>query len=50
MLLPVSKPPSSIKKGFDRSQLIACIDIKRRGLPLRQLRIFACYGYKTAGF
>ena len=45
-----NKPPSSIKKGFDRSQLIACIDIKRRGLPLRQLRIFACYGYKTAGF
>ncbi len=44
------KPPSSIKKGFDRTEMVACIDIKRRDLPLRQLRIFACYGYKSAGF
>lgn len=44
------KPPSSIKAGFERTEMVACIDINRRGFPLRQLRIFACYGYKSAGF
>ena len=40
------RPPSSIKRGFERTEMIACIDQTRRGLPLRQLRIFACYNYK----
>jgi hypothetical protein len=40
------KAPSTIKGGFERVEMIACIDFKRRGLPLRQLRIFACYNYR----
>ncbi len=44
------KAPSTIKGGFDRdrTQMVACIDIARRGLPLRQIRIFACPGYHGA--
>jgi hypothetical protein len=26
--------------------MIRCIDIARRGLPLRQIRVFACYRYR----
>jgi hypothetical protein len=37
--------PTSIKGGFERVEMVACIDIKRRNLELRQLRIFACYNY-----
>ena len=40
------KPPSSIKRGFERVEMIRCIDFQRRGQPLRQLRIFACYNYR----
>ncbi|MHA3773297.1 ArnT family glycosyltransferase [Verrucomicrobiota bacterium sgz303538] len=40
------KPPSSIKSGFEHVEMIACIDLMRRGLPLRQIRIFACHNYK----
>ncbi len=40
------KPPSSIKRGFERVEMIRCIDFQRRGLPLRQLRVFACYNYR----
>jgi hypothetical protein len=40
------RPPSSIKRGFERVEMIACIDFARRGLPLRQLRIFACHNYR----
>jgi len=43
------KAPSSIKQGFERWEMIACIDETRRGLPLRQLRIFACYNYLDPG-
>jgi 4-amino-4-deoxy-L-arabinose transferase-like glycosyltransferase len=43
------KAPSSIKQGFERWEMIACIDQTRRGLPLRQLRIFACYNYLDPG-
>jgi len=41
------RAPSSIKGGFERVEVIACIDQKRRGLPLRQWRIFACYNYRS---
>jgi hypothetical protein len=27
--------------------MIACIDQIRRGLPLRQWRVFACYDYRS---
>ena len=40
------RAPSSIKRGFERVEMIACIDQSRRGQPLRQLRIFACHRYK----
>jgi hypothetical protein len=40
------RAPSTIQQGFEHSEMIACIDIKRRGLPLRQLRIFECRGYR----
>jgi hypothetical protein len=40
------RPPSSIQRGFQRVEMIACLDQRRRGLPLRQLRLFACYHYK----
>jgi hypothetical protein len=43
------KAPSSIKTGFERWEMIACIDQTRRGLPLRQWRIFACYNYLDPG-
>ncbi|HYR59435.1 MAG TPA: hypothetical protein VEO95_12430, partial [Chthoniobacteraceae bacterium] len=36
---------SAIKDGFERVEMIRCIDFERRGLPLRQLRVFACYKY-----
>ncbi len=41
------KPPSTIKGGFERVEMIACIDQTRRGLPLRQWRVFACYNYRS---
>ena len=43
------KAPSSIKQGFESWEMIACIDQTRRGLPLRQLRIFACRNYLDPG-
>ena len=41
--------PSSIKEGFERWEMIACIDQDRRGKPLRQLRVFACFNYLDPG-
>ncbi|HEX8311795.1 MAG TPA: glycosyltransferase family 39 protein [Chthoniobacteraceae bacterium] len=41
------KAPSTIKEGFNRVEMIAVIDQKRRGLPLRQWRVFACYDYRS---
>ena len=40
-------PPSAIERGFERVGMIALLDIRRRGLPLRTIRIFACYNYHT---
>jgi hypothetical protein len=39
------RPPSTIKAGFEKVDLVGCFDLTRRGLPLRQIRIFACYNY-----
>lgn len=39
------RPPSTVKDGFEKVELIGCYDLERRGLFLRQLRIFACYNY-----
>jgi hypothetical protein len=41
------KAPTAIKGGFEQVEMIACIDQTRRGLPLRQLRIFACHRYRS---
>jgi hypothetical protein len=41
-----SEPPSVFERTFARSEFIACFDVVRRGLPLRQIRIFACYDYR----
>ena len=41
------KAPSAIKGGFEQVEMIACIDQTRRGMPLRQLRIFACRRYRS---
>ena len=43
------KAPSSVKEGFARWEMIACIDQTRRGLPLRQWRIFVCHDYLDPG-
>jgi hypothetical protein len=40
------KAPTSIQSGFQRVEMIACIDIRRRGQFLRQIRVFACYDYR----
>ena len=39
------RPAPEVEGGFARTELIACFDFERRGLPLRQIRIFACYNY-----
>lgn len=44
---PEEKAPSAIKGGFEQVEMIACIDQSRRGLPLRQLRVFACRRYRS---
>jgi dolichyl-phosphate-mannose-protein mannosyltransferase len=40
-------PPSSIKNGFERTRLIGRYELQRRGLPLRSIRVFACYNYRS---
>ena len=42
------RAPSTIKGGFEKVEMVALYDIHRRGLPLRQIRIFACYNYHTS--
>ena len=41
------RPPSAIERGFERVELIRLFRIERRGEPLRDLRVFACYNYRT---
>ena len=40
-------PPSSIERGFEKVELVKMFDVTRHGEPLKQIRIFACYNYKT---
>ncbi len=40
------RPPSAIERGFDHYELVRLFRIVRRGQPLRELRVFACYNYK----
>ena len=41
------RAPSSIERGFERVEMVALLRISRRGLPLRELRIFACHNYRS---
>jgi hypothetical protein len=43
---PESAPASVIERTFARREIIACFDVVRRGLPLRHIRIFACFEYR----
>ncbi len=38
--------PSAIESGFEECNLVARYEIQRRGLPLRHLRVYACFNYK----
>ena len=41
------RPPTAIERGFDKVELVRLFRIERRGQPLRDLRVFACYNYHT---
>ena len=41
------RPPTAIERGFERVELVRLFRIERRGEPLRDLRVFACYNYRT---
>jgi len=41
------RPPSAILRGFERVEMVRLFRIERRGMPLRDLRVFACYNYRT---
>jgi 4-amino-4-deoxy-L-arabinose transferase-like glycosyltransferase len=38
---------SAIAGGFEKTELIACFDIERRGWRMRQIRIFECTNYHS---
>ncbi|MBV8584755.1 MAG: hypothetical protein JO308_00585, partial [Verrucomicrobia bacterium] len=42
-----NEPPSNIRNAFTRWELVAQYDEQRRQLPLRQIKVFACYQYQT---
>lgn len=44
---PEANPPQNLQSAFTRCQLLAVYELERNGLPLRQVRIFACYQYQT---
>jgi len=39
--------PSAITGGFEKAELIACLDLERRGWRVRQIRIFECTNYHS---
>lgn len=39
---------SSVENGFERCELLATYEIRRRDLPLRTLRVFLCTNYQGA--
>lgn len=38
--------PGSVESGFEENRLVAQFEIRRRGQPLRRLRVYACFHYK----
>ena len=45
---PEANPPQNLQSAFTRCQLLAVYELERNGLPLRQVRIFACYQYQDS--
>jgi hypothetical protein len=44
---PEGNPAGSLKRAFGDWELLSLIEIRRRDLPLRTIRIFACYNYES---
>ncbi len=44
---PSLTPPQAIQGAFARCELLAVLTLERRRLPLREVRVFACYQYQT---
>ncbi len=44
---PGDDPPSALQKGFEKVEVVALWHEKRRGLPLREVRVFVCRNYHT---
>jgi len=44
---PEASPPQNLQSAFTRWELVAVYELERKNLPLRQIRIFACYQYQT---
>jgi 4-amino-4-deoxy-L-arabinose transferase-like glycosyltransferase len=44
---PEASPPQNLQSAFTRWELIAVYQLERKDLPVRQVRIFACYQYQT---
>jgi hypothetical protein len=44
---PETSPPQNLQSAFTRWELLAVYQLDRRRLPLRQIRLFACYQYQT---
>jgi Dolichyl-phosphate-mannose-protein mannosyltransferase len=40
-------PPQNLQSAFTRCELVALFRIDRKGYPLREIRVFACYQYQT---
>ena len=38
--------PDAVENGFEECSLVAQYEIQRRGLPLRHVRIYACFNYR----
>ncbi len=38
--------PGTVEDGFEQTALVAQYDIRRRGQPLRTVRVYACFNYK----
>ncbi len=41
------RPPTAIRGGFEKVEMVALWEETRRGLPLRTLRVFACHNYRS---
>jgi 4-amino-4-deoxy-L-arabinose transferase-like glycosyltransferase len=42
------RAPAALENGFERCELLATYEIRRRNLPLRILRVFLCTNYQGA--